>query len=184
MSSSSFLNLTSISSTPISTSSLVQVAHRHRQGIDGVKQDKKEAARLYQLAAEEGDTEGEAWLAYFHLKRWGGLCNDEEAFRLSRRGVAKGNPLAFHNLGYCYHFGRGVNKDMKQAIKLFEKGVTLGNSSAQNNLGYCYQHGQGGRKDLNEAIRLYKLSSDQGNFFAQTNLAVCYQHGFGIEKKI
>jgi len=73
-------------STP---SSVVQLAHKYRTGIDGIKQDYKEAARLYQVAAQQGDTDGESWLAFLYLNKWGGLNNDTEAFRLSKLGVEK-----------------------------------------------------------------------------------------------
>jgi hypothetical protein len=36
------------------TSSLVQLAHKYWQGIDGLKQDDQEAQRLYQLRVKLG----------------------------------------------------------------------------------------------------------------------------------
>jgi len=67
----------------------VQLGHKYRKG-QGVKQNHKEAFRLYQLAALEGDSDGEVWLAFSYLRPDGGLItNDKEAFRLSKLGVEK-----------------------------------------------------------------------------------------------
>jgi TPR repeat protein len=63
-------------------------AHRHRHGMNF-----QEAVHLYKLAAEQGDADGESWLAYCYLMRWGGIHNDAEAFRLSELGVKKEDPL-------------------------------------------------------------------------------------------
>jgi len=73
----------------------VELGHKYRKG-QGVKQNHKEAFRLYQLAALEGDSDGEAWLACSYLEGEGGIIkNDNEAFRLSTLGVEKKkNPLA------------------------------------------------------------------------------------------
>jgi len=64
--------LSALSSTfPLSSSSLVQLAHKYRQGVASFKQDKKESGRLYKLAAQQGDADGEAWLAYFFFNGMG-----------------------------------------------------------------------------------------------------------------
>jgi len=102
-------------STPSISSSYVQLGHKYRQGIDGIELNYKEAARLYQLAAQQGDDEGEAWLAFFYLWKWGGFNNPSEAFRLSQIGVQKKIPLAYQNLGLCYQDGRGVKKRHKKS---------------------------------------------------------------------
>src|SRR5579872_6351517 len=138
--------------------SLVQLAHTFRQ-----KQDYKEAARLYQLAAQEGDSNGEAeaWLSFLYLKdlkdlkELPGLSNDAEAFRISKIGVQKGHPLAFSILAYCYYVGRGTQRDVKEAIKLYKEGAERGCSNAQFRLAYCFKNGECVQQDFKEAFRLF-----------------------------
>jgi len=165
-----------------SGSDYVQLGHKYRKG-DGVKQDHQEAFRFYQLAASQGDSEGEAWLAYVYLQGEGGVIkNDTEALRLSKLGVEKENPFAYRNLGYCYCYGRGTDKDTEEGIKFLQKGVELGNSYAQASLGCCYENGIGVKKNLKEAVHLYRLAAEQGNAGAQKGLGYCYINGIGVEK--
>jgi len=65
----------------------VKLGHKYRTG-NGVTQDHKEAIRLYQLAAMEGNSDGEAWLAFSYLEGYG-MKNNKEAFRLSKLGAKK-----------------------------------------------------------------------------------------------
>lgn len=52
----------------MSTSSeLVQLAHKYRRGIDGRAENYQEAVRLYQMAAEQGNVDGQAWLAFSYI---------------------------------------------------------------------------------------------------------------------
>jgi hypothetical protein len=39
----------------------------------------------------------------------------KEAFADSHQAALTGNPVAQNFVGYCYHIGRGVHKDIKKA---------------------------------------------------------------------
>jgi len=163
--------------------SYVELGHKYRKGIDGVKQNHLEAFQLYQIAASQGDADGEANVAYYYIEGEGGFQKNEmEGYSLSLKGIEKENSLAYRNLGICYCYGVGIEKDLKEGIKLLRKGVELGNSYAQNSLGYCYELGTGVPRDTKEAVRLYRLGSEQGNSVAQNNLGACYFVGTGIER--
>jgi len=169
------------------SASYIKLAHQYRKG-SGTKQDYKEAIRLYQMAAAQGDSDGEAWLAFCYLQssagEAGGLRNNEEAFRLSKMGVEKKIPLAYRNLGMCYCYGYGTSKNLEEGIKLLQKGVELGNSYAQSSLGSCFYSGIGVTKDFKEAAKLYQLAArtDPENTNALMSLGLCNENGLGVEQ--
>jgi TPR repeat protein len=42
------------------------------------------------------------------------------------------------NLGFCYKFGHGIEKNQNKAFELYQRAMELGNSAAFCNLGICY----------------------------------------------
>ena len=77
---------------------------------------------------------------------------------------------AQNDLGVCYQFGQGVERDYYEAVKWYRKAAAQGHASAQNNLGACYEYGQGVEKDLKEAVKWYMMAAEQGNAKAKENL--------------
>src|ERR1041384_3056937 len=66
------------------------------------------AVRFYRLAAEQGDSGGQASLAVMYESGRGGLAKDEvEAVRLYRLAVDQGNAYAQTRLGLMHEHGRG-----------------------------------------------------------------------------
>ena len=136
-------------------------------------QDHVEALRLYQLAAQQGYNEAEAWVAFSYLEGEGGVFrNEKEAFRLASVGVTKNIPIAYYILAACYLDGRGVKRDVKRGVELLEGGVVLQESYAKSQLGVCYYQGWGVGKDEKEAVRYYRLSAQQGNAVGQYQLGI------------
>ena len=61
------------------------------QGIGGLKQDEREAARLFRIAADQGYPNAEYNLAFFYENGAGGLPKDDrEAARLYRLAAEAG----------------------------------------------------------------------------------------------
>ncbi|GBB90794.1 hypothetical protein RclHR1_01790001 [Rhizophagus clarus] len=90
--------------------------------------------------------------------------------------------IKLNNLGYCYQYGIGKNKDEFKAFEFYLKSAVGGNLSAQNNLGYCYQNGIGITKNEKKAFEWYLKAANEGDLHAQYNLGNCYQNGIGIFK--
>ena len=76
--------------------------------------------------------------------------------------------IAQCNLGWCYHKGEGVEKDLVCAVEWYQRAADQGDASAQFNLGWCYQHGEGVEKNLVLALKWYQSTADQGNEGAAT----------------
>jgi hypothetical protein len=50
------------------------------------------------------------------------------------KAAEQGNALAQHNLGLCYKYGRGTEKDIDKAIEWITKAAEKGNEKARASL--------------------------------------------------
>ena len=85
-----------------------------------------------------------------------------EAARWIRKAAVRGHVKAEHDLGICYHNGKGVAADAVKARKWFHYPGVQGNVLAQCNIGImlvqaCFR-GQGGNLDEAE-IWLQKVAA-------------------------
>jgi TPR repeat protein len=100
--------------------------------------------------------------------------------------AAKGDARAQCNLGACYYYGVGVEKDEKRAAVLYAKAAELyakdverGDAWWQYFLGECYARDRGGGRD--EAIALYwmRKAAEQGDPTIKAKLAEYLMEGLG-----
>ena len=101
-----------------------------------------------------------------------------------KRAAEQGDASAQFNLGCCYDFGEGVEKNLQEAVKWYRKSAEQGDAEAQFNLGCCYKRGEGVEKNWHEAVKWYRKSAEQGYASAQFNLGCCYDRGEGVEKNL
>lgn len=94
----------------------------------------------------------------------------------------KGDAQAQVDLGYNYHFGKGVTKSDEQANYWYAKAADQGNANAQNNLASNVSSGVGIEKNLSKALELYKKSANQNFAPAQEGLALMLCRGDGVQK--
>ena len=78
-----------------------------------------------------------------------------EAIRQWEKSAASGNAMAQYNLGACYDFGNGVQKDISKAVKYYELAARQKLPPAQYNLASCYYNGEGVKKDKVLALAWY-----------------------------
>jgi len=97
----------------------------------------------------------------------------EEINRL-KLNAEKGDSAAQTFLGYCYNFGKGVQKDNVEAIKWYRKSAEQGNSLAQFFLGAYYHDAKGASKNDVEAVKWFRKSAEQGYARAQFWLGMYY----------
>ena len=101
-----------------------------------------------------------------------------------KKAAEQGDAQAQYNLGNCYAFGKGVEKNLSEAVKWWRKAAEQGDAQAQFNLGVCYANGDGVEKNPTEAVKWYRKAAEQGFAQAQFNLGVCYANGDGVEKNL
>jgi hypothetical protein len=102
--------------------------------------------------------------------------------RAWRKAAEVGHAGAQCELGYCYHFGKGVAVDCKAAAAWYAMSAAQGVPSAQNNLGILYLNGLGVARDIKAAAAWYAKAAVQGHAGAQYNLGYCYDLGEGVAK--
>ncbi len=101
-----------------------------------------------------------------------------------KKAAEQGDADAQCNLGLCYAFGYGVEKNLSEAVKWWRKAAEQGYAQAQCNLGISYANGDGVEKNPTEAVKWYRKAAEQGYAPAQCNLGVFYAFGNGIEKNL
>lgn len=79
------------------------------------------------------------------------------------------------NLGVCYFYGEGVEKNLSEASKWYKKAAEQGNAKAQFNLGLGYFKGEGVPLDYGEAMHWFGKASEQGDADAQLHVAWCFE---------
>ena len=84
-----------------------------------------------------------------------------------KKAAEKGIPDWENNLGVCYIYGKGVEKNVAEGNNWYKKAIEHGSTDASFNLGLSYYKGEGVVKDLQEAKRLFEKSSAQGDDIAQ-----------------
>lgn len=99
---------------------------------------------------------------------------------LAESGYAK----AQASIGWMFHSGHGVKKDLQTAAEWYRKAADQGHEIAQNNLGVFYEQGLAGPADAKKAAIWYQMAADQGYAYAQYNLGMLYAEGRGVAKDI
>ena len=69
-----------------------------------------------------------------------------------RQQALSGDPDAQDQLGDCYKYGLGMERDYEKAVEWYKKAADQGNAAAQRSLGYCYNYGHGVAQDLEKAV--------------------------------
>ena len=71
----------------------------------------------------------------------------------------QGDADAQCNLGVCYQYGTGVEKDEQKAVEWYKKAAEQRYANAQYSLGVCYNNGTGVEKDEQKAVEWYKKAA-------------------------
>ena len=138
---------------------------------EAVPQDKVEALRWFQLAADGR----KALLAYSRGEY-------ATALGIYRPLADHGQALAEYILGLMYANGQGVPKDYAEALKWHLKAAEQGEAKAQFSVGLMYFKGLGTEKNLAEAFKWYARAANQGDPIAQYNLAAMYAQGEAVKR--
>lgn len=111
----------------------------------------------------------------------------KEAYDWWSKSALQQNTRAIANLGMCYQFGRGVEKDSVDAIRLYEKSIKDGNmalfqqreKNANKNafdamlIGNCYENGVGVTKDFAKASKYYGFAASKGSVDGMRQAGIC-----------
>ncbi|MBX9686431.1 MAG: matrixin family metalloprotease [Candidatus Obscuribacterales bacterium] len=82
----------------------------------------------------------------------------KEIFELTKRAAAMGSNRAILMLGWMYHDGNGVRRDLRQAAKYFHRAAELGYAPALLALAGAYERGDGEEQNIALAEKYYKMA--------------------------
>lgn len=155
--------------------------------VNGMAQN--DSIRTILKQAEQGDaiaqTEVGAW--YYSGKN-DMVQNYAVALQWWAKAAQQGNVNAIANMGLCYQYGRGIEKDSVRATQLYLRAIEKGNKRllperrvyAQKGdnfncilLGLCHQKGIGTDKNLSEAMKYYEMAAKQSSIDGQRELGLC-----------
>ena len=130
-------------------------------GAGGKKADPREAARLYQVGADEGDPDAQYWLGVA-LQTGGGVPKDDRKSASWFKAAADaGHALAQHAYGHALATGLGVRQDAAGGVAYWRRAAEQGVVDSTFNLAMAYRDGTGvarseaeSRKWMNKAAAL------------------------------
>jgi len=123
----------------------------------------EEAARWYQLAAQQGDAIAQNNLGSLYEHGLGVPKDFSRAFELYRKSAEQGFAMAQTSFGRMYDWGMGVATNQVEANTWYLRAAQQGYAPAMFNLGLSYGFGHGVPKDL---VQSY-MWLDLARFFTQ-----------------
>ena len=100
-----------------------------------------------------------------------GIYDFKPCIQWCERAYAAGHPDAILQLGFCYYYGNGVERDYAKAFELFSEGAEKGCAYAMYWIGQCYHLGDGVEQDMPTAIEWNRKAAAKGNRHSQAWLA-------------
>jgi TPR repeat protein len=110
----------------------------------------------------------------------------KQVFDLTKRASELGSSKATLHLGWMYHEGDGVKRDLVLASKYFHRASEEGNPSALLALASIYEKGDGVKQNLQEAEKYLKLAVrvDLMRALAAYGNFLCYERGDEQSQKL
>ena len=160
-----------------------------------LKNDKKEAGKWIELAAQNDQPDALRVMAYSHLNdseigtmTIGNLPYEQDAEKgmlLLKQAAELGDPESQYTLARCYQIGKYVEKDVNKAFELLVNSINTNPTPyAMSKLGDFYKDGIGTEQNYEAAAHCYQWAADNGSFAAMTALGFLYMEGKGVEKNV
>lgn len=147
----------------------------------GIDEDKKEAARMFKMAADLGDSEAMFRYGVMASNGHGIERNTKEAAKYYKMAIDLGHPDAMNNYGLLLENGDGVDKDLIEAANYYKKAALLGITISMCNYAIVKKSDNSIITDKKEAAKYFKMAAGYGNRQAIYNYGVMLFDGNGIE---
>jgi len=139
------------------------------------REDWAEGARLFRLAAKQGDVRALSGLGFLYELGLGVVRSDVEAIKWYRLAAEKGDASSQFDIGFRYTTGvAGLEQNYAKAVIWYRLSAAQGYAAAQYYLGRAYAVGDGVTRDNAEALKWYRLAASQGYELAQVPLGRMY----------
>jgi TPR repeat protein len=144
-----------------------------------------EAVFWFKKAAQQGDENGQFYLAYCYLDGLGLEVNTKEGIRLLEQAIEKKQKYALGMLGEIYLEGKyGVEKNETKALDFLKQAALQGDADAAYSVARLYKYSTSSTQNKNEAVKWYIKAAEMGNMNGQTEIAEMYLRGEGVTKNI
>lgn len=144
----------------------------------------EETTSWYRKAAEQGNADGQFYLAWRYREGKGVAKDLKQSFHWLLQAAEQGHFRAQNTLGFCYNNGEGVARSYSDAVSWYYRSAQQGYSWGEYNLGYNYIKGKGVPKDLEKGVEWYTRAADQKHLWAMNNLGLCFRDGNGTPKDL
>lgn len=131
-----------------------------------------------EIAHEEGD---EFLKDVFDSAYGKGISDEDKALILSCAALL-GHANSMHDLGWCFHFGKGVARDYELAIYWHTQAAERGDGYAMQNLGKIFTEEGSPVWDGPRGIAWFEKAVAQGDVYAKGDLAHCLLCGKCVAK--
>lgn len=167
------------------------LADIYDKGYKKVPKDLEKSFEWYLKAAEAGDVNAYADVAYAYREGNGTMKDFDKAKEWYEKGIEKDNARCFRQLGFMYSSDfKGFENDNDKTFDLWTKGYEAAKRAGDlremaflaNNIGACYGEGWGVAKDDDKKIEWYTTAAETGDAMAMKNLGVTYYRGIGVPK--
>ena len=152
----------------------------------GVRRNRRRAEALFEEACRnDADGTNRYWIAKgLQLQSHPKAARTMLAFRYMRESAELGHASACCDLGHCYYWGLGTEKNYADAVVWFRRCLELDaeDEVAAFNLGLRYYYGEGVEQDDAEAWRYLSQSAELGYGSASRQLGMMCEKGRGTEK--
>jgi len=140
-------------------------------GSGGLERDRKEAFRLFSLAAQRDNPDAHDWLGYYYCYSFDAVEIDIDAALLHfRRSAAQGNAAGMRDLAQCYALGRGVERNLEKALKWYNRSSALHDEFAIRTLKLIKDRiDEQYRPEVEEILRNLSLEDDGRGSFASSS---------------
>jgi TPR repeat protein len=146
----------------------------------GVKRDEAQAAKWYQLAAEQGVPEAQFQYALMLIDGRFVPKDAKGAYALMQAAAEAGNALAQFNFAQLLIQREPGTSGMTKAVAYYQRAADAGLADAQYAMSQVYANGVGGKKHDDAEARRWLLASARQNFdTAQLDLATWLVEGRG-----
>ena len=152
---------------------------------EGVEQDEEKALKWLRKGSNMNDGYSQYLLGNLYVYGRAGLEEDyDEALKLYRKAIEKGETGPLNQLCRMYCLGLGVEVDDDEAIKWgmkwYKKGAYEMDSGCMLQIGYLYDDDGGLPVNYQESVRWYRKAVDNDSDEGLYCLAWMYYYGHGV----
>lgn len=165
----------------LSVREMYETGEEYEYGLNNRNVSLTKAYAFYKAAADKGYTKAEYKMGEIYISKYYPFNDKPKSDKYYQKAIkdykklVKTNGDACYELGYMYHNGYGVEKDLEQARFYYKSGALLGDKNAAWCLGVLYKE----EMEYTEAYKFLLKAAEGGQGMAMYELAKLYEEGLG-----